>query len=434
MYDNVVHYTNDSDARGGVAAPEGLGKQFGDLWALRDLDLDVAPGTVLGLLGHNGAGKTTAIRILTTLSAPTEGRRPSPASTSSPRRTRCAARIGVAAQQATVDGLLTAALNLVMVGRLHHLSKRAARARADELLERFDLADAGDRLVKTFSGGMRRRLDLAASLVAVPRGAVPRRAHHRARPAQPQRPLGDAARPRARRHHDHPHHPVPRGGRPARRRDRRPRPRAHRRARHARRAEGADRQRSHRGDACRAAELACRRRRDASLASRRPSRRSTSTRLIVAVPVVDGHPAHRRRARARRRRHRRRRPQPARGDARRRLPHAHRARDATTDEPRSTAETATARHDRVERAADVDASSSPAATSSTSARSPRSCSTSRCSRSCSCCCSRSCSAARSHVQRRQLPRVPHRRDPRPVARVRADRPRRPRSPPTSRRA
>jgi ABC-type multidrug transport system ATPase subunit len=73
MYQYVVQYTNDSDARGGVHA-EGLGKQFGDLWAVRDLDLDVAPGTILGLLGHNGAGKTTAIRMLTTLSRPTTGR------------------------------------------------------------------------------------------------------------------------------------------------------------------------------------------------------------------------------------------------------------------------------------------------------------------------------------------------------------------------
>jgi ABC-2 type transport system ATP-binding protein len=151
----------------GVEA-RGLGKRYDGLWALRDLDLEVAPGTVLGLLGHNGAGKTTAIRILTTLSAPTEGsarvagfdvRSDAPAV----RR-----NIGVAAQQATVDGLMNARLNLEMVGRLHHLSKREARRQADELLERLDLTDAADRLVKTFSGGMRRRLDLAVSLVGAP--------------------------------------------------------------------------------------------------------------------------------------------------------------------------------------------------------------------------------------------------------------------------
>ena len=168
MYENVVQYTNDSDVRGGVHA-EGLGKQFGDLWAVRDLDLDVAPGTILGLLGHNGAGKTTAIRMLTTLSRPTTGRASVAgfdvvAEAGAVRRT-----IGVAAQQATVDGLLDGRLNLELIGRLHGQSKRAARARADALLDQFGLADARDRLVKTYSGGMRRRLDLAASLVAAPR-------------------------------------------------------------------------------------------------------------------------------------------------------------------------------------------------------------------------------------------------------------------------
>jgi ABC-2 type transport system ATP-binding protein len=172
MYEVDVRPTNSTN--GGVAtAPSGvvtrgLGKRFGDLWALRDLDLDVAPGTVLGLLGHNGAGKTTAIRILTTLSSPTEGT----ASVAGidvvrdPDAVR--SRIGVAAQQATVDGLLSARKNLVMVGRLHHLSKRDAQRRAGELLEQLDLTDAADRLVKTFSGGMRRRLDLAASMVTAP--------------------------------------------------------------------------------------------------------------------------------------------------------------------------------------------------------------------------------------------------------------------------
>jgi ABC-2 type transport system ATP-binding protein len=143
----------------------GLSKRFGDLWALRDLDLDVAPGEILGLLGHNGAGKTTAIRILTTLSQPTAGtaRVAGHDVVTDPLRVR--ERIGVAAQQATVDGLMSARKNLVMIGRLHQLSKRDAERRADELLERLDLADAATRLVKTYSGGMRRRLDLAACLV-----------------------------------------------------------------------------------------------------------------------------------------------------------------------------------------------------------------------------------------------------------------------------
>jgi ABC-2 type transport system ATP-binding protein len=147
---------------------EGLGKRFGDLWALRDLSLDVPPGTVLGLLGHNGAGKTTAIRILTTLSAPTTGSATVAGFDVVAAANDVRARIGVAEQAATVDGLLSARKNLVMVGRMHRLSKRQARARADELLERLALTDAATRLVKTFSGGMRRRLDLAASVVASP--------------------------------------------------------------------------------------------------------------------------------------------------------------------------------------------------------------------------------------------------------------------------
>ena len=155
------------DTSRGVVA-QGLGKRFGDLWALRDLDLQVEPGTVLGLLGHNGAGKTTAIRILTTLSQPTEGRAFVAGYDVVERPTAVRSRIGVAAQQATVDGLLSAKMNLVMVARLHRMSKSDASKRADELLERLDLTDAGDKLVKTFSGGMRRRLDLAASLVARP--------------------------------------------------------------------------------------------------------------------------------------------------------------------------------------------------------------------------------------------------------------------------
>jgi ABC-2 type transport system ATP-binding protein len=146
----------------------GLGKRYGDLWALRDLSLEVEPGSVLGLLGHNGAGKTTAVRIFTTLSTPTTGSATVAGLDVVTRAAAVRERIGVAAQQATVDGLMSARKNLVMVGRLHHLGAAAARRRADELLALLDLADAADRLVKTFSGGMRRRLDLAASIVVVP--------------------------------------------------------------------------------------------------------------------------------------------------------------------------------------------------------------------------------------------------------------------------
>jgi ABC-2 type transport system ATP-binding protein len=147
---------------------EGLGRRFGELWALRDVDLAVPQGSVLGLLGHNGAGKTTAVRILTTLLAPTEGRAAVAGHDVVAEAAIVRTKIGLAGQQATVDGLLTARANLEMVGRLYHLPRAVARARADALLERFNLTDAAERLVRTFSGGMRRRLDLAASLVASP--------------------------------------------------------------------------------------------------------------------------------------------------------------------------------------------------------------------------------------------------------------------------
>jgi ABC-2 type transport system ATP-binding protein len=153
--------------RTGIEA-EGLGKRFGDLWALRDLDLVVPAGSVLGLLGHNGAGKTTAVRILTTLAVPTTGRARVAGIDVVDDAAAVRARIGLAAQAATVDGLLTARRNLELVGRLYHLPRAEARGRADELLERLNLAGDADRLVKTFSGGMRRRLDLAATLVAKP--------------------------------------------------------------------------------------------------------------------------------------------------------------------------------------------------------------------------------------------------------------------------
>ena len=128
----------------------------------------MAPGTVLGLLGHNGAGKTTAIRILTTLAVPTEGSGSVAGFDVVDEADQVRRRIGVAAQEATVDGLLTGRFNLEMVGRLYGLPKGEARQRAGELLEQLDLVDAADTLVKTFSGGMRRRLDLAASLVGRP--------------------------------------------------------------------------------------------------------------------------------------------------------------------------------------------------------------------------------------------------------------------------
>jgi ABC-2 type transport system ATP-binding protein len=153
---------------GPVVTTDGLGKRFGDQWALRSLDLEIPAGSVLGLLGPNGAGKTTALRILTTLLHPTEGRATVAGFdvVSQPQRVR--EQIGLAGQQATVDEILTGRANLEMVGHLYHLPRTYVRTRATELLERLDLVDAADRQARHYSGGMRRRLDLAASIFARP--------------------------------------------------------------------------------------------------------------------------------------------------------------------------------------------------------------------------------------------------------------------------
>jgi ABC-2 type transport system ATP-binding protein len=147
---------------------EALEKSFGDVRALAGIDLEVPAGTILGLLGPNGAGKTTAVRILTTLLPPDEGSARVAGLDVVRDATALRSRIGLAGQYAAVDENLTGRENLEMVGRLYHMGRGAARKRADELLERFSLTDAADRLCKTYSGGMRRRLDLAAALVARP--------------------------------------------------------------------------------------------------------------------------------------------------------------------------------------------------------------------------------------------------------------------------
>jgi ABC-2 type transport system ATP-binding protein len=146
----------------------GLRKAYGDVQALDGVDLQVAPGTVLGLLGPNGAGKTTAVRILTTLLSPDEGTAHVAGLDVVKEAAQLRSRIGLAGQYAAVDENLTGAENLEMFGQLYHLPKGEPRARAAELLQHFDLTDAADRLVRTYSGGMRRRLDLAAALVARP--------------------------------------------------------------------------------------------------------------------------------------------------------------------------------------------------------------------------------------------------------------------------
>ena len=145
-----------------------LVKNFGKTRALDGFDLEVAPGTVLGLLGPNGAGKTTAVRIFTTLLEPDSGRAEVAGLDCVRDANRLRAQIGLAGQYAAVDELLTGRENLEMVGRLYRLTRARARARAIDLLEQFGLSDAANRPARTYSGGMRRRLDLAASLLVTP--------------------------------------------------------------------------------------------------------------------------------------------------------------------------------------------------------------------------------------------------------------------------
>jgi ABC-2 type transport system ATP-binding protein len=147
---------------------EGLRKSFGSTKALDGLDLTVPEGTILGLLGPNGAGKTTAVRILTTLLIPDAGRAVVAGVDVLAQPTKARRLMGLTGQFAAVDDYLTGRENLIMFGRLYHLSRAEAKRRADELLERFDLTDAAGRLAKTYSGGMRRRLDIASSLVSQP--------------------------------------------------------------------------------------------------------------------------------------------------------------------------------------------------------------------------------------------------------------------------
>ena len=147
---------------------QGLVKTYKDVEALRGIDLRVERGTVLGLLGPNGAGKTTAVRILTTLLPPSAGTASVVGLDVVDDAAELRAQIGLAGQNAAVDENLTGFENLEMVGRLYHLGKVPSADRARALLDRFELDEAGDRLVKTYSGGMRRRLDLAAALVAEP--------------------------------------------------------------------------------------------------------------------------------------------------------------------------------------------------------------------------------------------------------------------------
>ncbi|WP_059013135.1 ATP-binding cassette domain-containing protein [Streptomyces specialis] len=152
----------------GAIYAEGLVKTFGDVRALDGVDIDVPEGTVLGLLGPNGAGKTTTVRVLTTLMRPDKGRAEVAGLDVLKYPNEVRRSIGLSGQFAAVDDYLTGRENLQMVGQLYQLSARDAKRRADELLERFNLAEAADRTAKTYSGGMRRRLDLAAALIISP--------------------------------------------------------------------------------------------------------------------------------------------------------------------------------------------------------------------------------------------------------------------------
>ncbi|WHM36930.1 ATP-binding cassette domain-containing protein [Streptomyces sp. BPTC-684] len=152
----------------GAIYAEGLVKTFGDVKALDGVDLDVPEGTVLGLLGPNGAGKTTTVRVLTTLLQPDSGRATVAGIDVLKHPNEVRRAIGLSGQFAAVDEYLTGRENLQMVGQLYQMKAKEAKARAGELLEKFNLADAADRPAKTYSGGMRRRLDLAAALVVSP--------------------------------------------------------------------------------------------------------------------------------------------------------------------------------------------------------------------------------------------------------------------------
>jgi len=147
---------------------EGLTKAYGETQALAGVDFAVPAGSILGVLGPNGAGKTTAVRILTTLATPDGGRATVAGYDIATQANQVRRHIGVAAQDATLDGMLTGRQNLTLIGELSRMGRSDSRARAAELLERFELTFAADRISKGYSGGMRRRLDLAASLMTRP--------------------------------------------------------------------------------------------------------------------------------------------------------------------------------------------------------------------------------------------------------------------------
>jgi ABC-2 type transport system ATP-binding protein len=152
-----------------VIEVDGIAKTFGPLPALRDVSFSVPTGSVCGLLGHNGAGKTTIVKILSTLLEPTGGRATVAGYDVVEGAAQVRESIGVTGQDAALDLALTGRENLVLFGRLRGMKRKQAGGRADELIERFDLVDAADRPVATYSGGMRRRIDIAVSLIVPPK-------------------------------------------------------------------------------------------------------------------------------------------------------------------------------------------------------------------------------------------------------------------------
>ena len=213
-----------------------------EVLAVAGVDLEVAEGEIYAFLGPNGAGKTTTVRMLTTLLRPTGGSARVAGHDVVTESSEVRASIGVALQEAALDPLMTGEELIRLQATLHGLNRAEGRERSEDLLRRVGLTKAAKRRVGTYSGGMKRRLDLASALVHRPAGALPRRADHRPRSGQPQGDLGGGQRAQRRGHDRLPHHPVPGGGRPARRPGRDHQRRRDRRRGHPGFAEGGGRQ------------------------------------------------------------------------------------------------------------------------------------------------------------------------------------------------
>ena len=216
---------------------QGLEKSYKELQVLRGVDFDVARGSIFALLGSNGAGKTTVVKILSTLLKADAGTASVNGFDVATQPANVRESISLTGQFAAVDEILSGRENLVLVARLRHLKDPGKIA--DDLLARFSLTDAAARKVSTYSGGMRRRLDIAMSLIGESAGHLPRRADDRARPPGAHRGVADRQGARRARHDGAAHHAVPGRGRTARRPDRDPPRGPDHRERHPRRAQAA---------------------------------------------------------------------------------------------------------------------------------------------------------------------------------------------------